>query len=318
MPVLKDSYKPPFWLRSGHLQTIYSSAGRRVKSMPWEGEQVILSDEDEVNLYWLKSDMKRLLIQCPGLESDLGSRYLSGMGHCMTEAGWDVVSYIYRGCDGKDNKALRTYHSGAIDDLSDVIQYILSQYPDYEEIGLIGYSLGANLVLRYLGDPNTQLDPKVKKSVAISPPCDLAASSEEMKKLKNKFYTGRFIQKLKGKVKLKEKQYPEALDYPMIYKSKNFHDFDQHFTAPANNFKDAKDYWHQSSSLFYLKNISIPSLIITARDDSLLSESSYPYQIAESCEHIHLMATRFGGHVGFMYPGEFYWHELQAKRFLNS
>ena len=174
------------------------------------------------------------------------------------------------------------------------------------------------MILKYLGEEGEFISEEIRNAVTFSVPCDLASASIELAKWKNAVYMNRFMDSLKAKVKDKEHLVTDNLNLKRIYRSKTFRDFDDAFTAPVFGFRDAQDYWRQSSSKPYLKNIKVPSLIINAIDDSFLSKECYPYEEAERNPFCHLEVPNRGGHVGFVSPDQngFYWSEKRAMNFI--
>jgi len=220
----------------------------------------------------------------------------------------------YRFCSGEINRQLITYHSGKTDDLNTVINYVL---PNYESIYLVGFSLGGNLVLKYNGDGLFDLNPKIKANVAVSVPVDLKGSSISLKQKENLLYKWRFLRTLSKKMHLKHKQYPKELDLKHLKNVKNLTDFDEYFTSKINGFRDANDYYFKASSRQFIPSISKPTLLINAKDDPFLSKSCFPINEAKKSKYFHLMTPRYGGHVGFISRGNFYWSEYEILNFID-
>ncbi len=221
----------------------------------------------------------------------------------------------YRFCSGEINRQLITYHSGKTDDLNAVINYVL---PNYDSVYLVGFSLGGNLILKYNGDGLFNLSSKIKASVAISVPVDLKGSSIALQRRENTLYNWRFLRTLSKKMYLKHKQYPGELDIKSLKFVKKLTDFDEYFTSKINGFKDAQDYYFKASSKQFIPNISKPTLLINAMDDPFLSESCFPIREAKINLNFNLMIPRYGGHVGFISKGNFYWSEHQILNFLEN
>ena len=187
----------------------------------------------------------------------------------------------------------------------------------YESIYLVGFSLGGNLVLKYNGDGLFDLDSKIKANVAVSVPVDLKGSSISLKQKENLLYKWRFLRTLSKKMRLKHKQYPKELDLKHLKNVKNLTDVDEYFTSKINGFEDANDYYFKASSRQFIPNISKPTLLINAEDDPFLSKSCFPINEAKKSKCFHLMTPRYGGHVGFISKGDFYWSEYEILNFIN-
>jgi len=319
MPILRSEYTPPLLLRNGHIQTIFSRLFRKIEGPSFSRERIDTPDGDFLDLDWLGSGSARIAILSHGLESNSGSTYIRGMVKALNRHGWDVLVWNFRGCSGEPNRLPRSYHSGETGDLHQVIQYASTKHT-YSEIYLIGFSLGGNVTLKYLGERSENVDPRIQKAVVISVPCDLAAGAEQLNKGLNKYYLRRFMRSLHEKVRLKKTLLPGEIDDSDLEKVKNFRSFDDRFTAPLHGFRDAEDYWKQCSSKPFISEIKVPVLIINAADDPFLSEPCYPVQETQFHINVFLEMPSYGGHVGFIDSNEGgeYWSEQRTIAFLNG
>lgn len=319
MPIISHStYKPPFLLRNGHLATIYSSLLRTFDPGFYRRERIGTPDGDFLDLDWSQIGCGRLAILSHGLEGSSHRSYMMGMAKALNRHGWDALAWNFRGCGGEINRKLRFYHSGATEDLHCVINHVLLT-KKYEEIALIGFSMGGNLTLVYLGREAKKLPGIISKAVAFSVPCDLRSGSLQMAKVKNKIYMKRFLRMLHKKVVQKMTLMPEKINDDDFHTIKNFKDFDDRYTAPIHGFKNAEDYWRQCSSKKFLANIEIPTLIVNAENDPFLGPECYPFREAEKSKAVFLEVPRHGGHVGFVSFNKAgtYWSEQRAIEFLN-
>ena len=320
MPVLENStYQPPLHLRWGHLQTIYPTLFRKLPEVPFERERIETPDGDFLDLDWYRRHSRRLVILTHGLEGDSSRVYVRGMAQAIQHAGWDALAWNFRGCSGEPNLKVHFYHSGATYDLDTVLKHA-EQQRRYDQIDLIGFSMGGNITLKYLGEQGSDVSPMVGRAVAFSVPCDLASASTELAKISNKVYMRRFLRSLHEKIKMKMTAQPGCLDDSDYSRIKNFEQFDDRYTAPLHGFRDARDYWEQCSSKFYLDGIARPALLVSAKDDPFLSQSCYPIEEAKLSKFLFLEMTQFGGHVGFVdFPGDgSYWLERRAMAFLGG
>ncbi len=320
MPVVKASkFKPPFFFSNTHLQTIYPALFRKVKGVNYQREQLELSDGDFLDLDFSKTGSRKLVIVLHGLEGSADRHYVLGMVKRFNLGGWDGLGVNFRGCGGNPNRLARTYHSGASEDLEEIIQYVAGK-EEYETIAIIGFSLGGNITLKYIGEQGDRLPAKVACAVAFSVPVHLESASYELAKWQNKIYMDRFMRSLKTKIKSRESIIGDHVDLTKVYASKSFLDFDQHYTAPVHGFSSAIDYWTKSSALQFLPNIRIPSLLVNAQDDSFLSQQCYPGDVASANENFHFEAPANGGHVGFYVSDQqgFLWSENRAYEFCDA
>lgn len=320
MPIIKESsYTAPSFFKNRHIQTVYPSLFRNYKRPNYQRERVKTPDEDFIDLDWSKKGAKKLMMVLHGLEGSSDSNYAKAMIDYFNQQNWDAVAMNFRGCSGENNLQLRTYHMGATDDVDFIVRHIDQKY-DYEEMVLIGFSLGGNVTLKYIGEMGNALPSIIKKGVAFSVPCYPLTSSIEFKKRHNYFYLKRFIISLVEKARLKEKQFPGAMDFELIKKSKNFDEFDNRFTAPAHGFKDVTDYYAKTGSRQFLSTIAVPTLLVNAKDDSFLSPECFPIEEAQNNPYFYLETPENGGHVGFVRFKEagYFWSERRAFEFVSG
>ena len=319
MPVLKEeSIKPSLFFNGAHRQTILPNILRRVDLGKYERQRLNLADGDFVDLDWLKIGSKKLVIALHGLEGDSSRHYIKGVLKEMSSQGWDGLGFNFRGCSGEANIKPRFYHSGDTKDLSYLIEK-LEKEGYYEKVVVVGYSLGANVALLYAGQKGDALPSIVKAVVAVSVPCDLTSSVTEIHRMINRHYIIWFLISLKKKVRQK-KELLADFDIPWILKSKDLIDWDNRLTAPVHGFTDAADYWAKASSLPYLENIKVPSLIINAQNDTFLSKLCSPIDLAERSKLLYLSSPIWGGPVGFVeqYPWDTLWSERKTSHFLTK
>ena len=321
-----NNYNPPFLFKNGHVQTIIPTLFRKVNDVVYKRERINTLDDDFIDLDWSfafdsnrETDIQntRLVIISHGLEGCSKRAYVKGMVRACNMAGWDCLAWNYRSCSGEPNKQLRSYHSGATDDLALVIDHS-KKTGRYSEICLTGFSLGGNLTLVYLGRDN--VDPLVKKAAVFSVPCDLKGSSMSLARPENRFYMKRFLNMLHEKIKAKMALMPGRIDDKDFEKIKNFKDFDDRYTAPINGFKDAFDYWEKCSSKQFIKNINVPTLIVNAKNDPCVSDSCYPVTEAMKNSRVFLEIPDSGGHVGFIEFNKrhLFWSEKRAVKFFKE
>ncbi len=319
-PVISDSgYKPPPLLSNPHIQTIYPSVFRKITGATYQRYRLNTPDGDFLDLDYCGLRRPKLAILLHGLEGNSQRQYMLGMVKALNKGGWDALSMNFRGCGGEPNRLPRFYHSGDTEDLKSVIKDV-EHGGLRSEIALIGFSLGGNVVLKYVGESGGQIHPLISRAVAISVPCDLAASSSRLAGKANRIYMKRFLRMLRDKVTEKARIFPNEINDKDFSSIKNFKDFDNRYTAPLHGFADAVDYWTKSSSKQFIPQIQVPTLLINARDDPFLTPECFPVQEALSSRYFFLEQPDHGGHVGFMTFGNKgqYWHETRTLKFLNE
>lgn len=310
-----SSYQPPFFLFNAHLETIYPALLRRVPLQAYTRERIATPDQDFLDLDWVKQDAGRLVIISHGLEGNSQRSYIKGMARMCLANNFDVLTWNYRGCSEEMNRELRFYHSGATDDVGVVVNHAIAC--GYTNITLIGFSLGGNLTLKYIGE---QQPPKeVKKAVAFSVPLDLHSSCIQISRPSNRIYSERFLKSLKKKI-ITKAAFRKELDIKGIDAIASLIEFDDQFTAPIHGFKNAVDYYTQSSSLQFLTCITIPTLIINAQNDPFLSKDCYPAATLHDHPFARFESPAYGGHVGFAQFNKngLYWSEERAMEFINA
>ena len=297
MPLLQSStYQRPKYLFNGHLETVYPAIFRKLELIPTQKERIETHDGDFLEIDWHQRGNSKLVVISHGLEGNSSRAYILGMAKEALNNGFDVLAWNYRGCGEELNRKAIFYHSGATYDLDTIIQHASKKY---EEIFLIGFSLGGNLTLKYLGEKRERT-PKIKKGVAISVPIDLGSSCDQISKTAFGLYTKRFLKTLRQKVEKKAKLFPAEFDLAKFSTIQTLRDFDDTFTGPLHGFGDAEEYYQTNSSLQFLSGISIPTLVLNAKNDPFLSPSCYPIELANKLDEVYFEFPMHGGHVGFM------------------
>ena len=314
------TYEPQVAFKSKHFNTIYRTLFHRLE-VAYQRQRMETSDGDFMDIDFSRVGSNKLVIIIHGLEGSSDSKYVTALARISNEHEYDAAAVNLRGCSGEKNRKLYSYHSGKTDDLKEIIAY-MEQSESYDSFYIVGYSLGGNLLLKYLGESRTDYSSKIQAGIGVSVPCDLKGSSKTIAKFWNMVYMQRFLISLKKKTLVKIEQFPDHdLNKEAILNSKNFLDFDNYFTAPVNGFKDANDYWKQNSCKQFLEDIKIPSLLVTAVDDPFLSDSCIPVQEAKNNKNFHLEVTKYGGHVGYnsnFDQGSGFWLEKRIIDFFKE
>lgn len=306
------TYQAPALLFHPHLETIYPSLFRSVVLPPYVRERIQTPDNDFLDIDWVTSSNNKLAIISHGLEGNSDRPYIKGMAKHFHDNNFDILAWNYRGCSGEMNKQRRFYHSGATDDLDIVVQHALRKH--YDEIVLIGFSLGGNLTLKYLGEQKR--DNRIKKSIVFSVPMDLYTSCQKISAPSNWMYSNRFLKSLKKKI-VDKAVLRDDLDTRLLSSIKTLQGFDDQYTSVLHGYRDAIDYYTQCSSIRFVENIGVPSLIVNALNDPFLSPECYPVDLLKNHAHVKLEIPARGGHVGFTQFGKkgLFWSEERALHF---
>lgn len=319
--VLHSAYRPIPPFRPAHVQTIYPAIFRPLPPIRYRRERIETPDGDFIDLDHAPAGgpTDRVAVVLHGMEGHSGRPYVLGMARALNRRGWDVTAYNFRGCSGEPNRRLRSYHSGETDDLQTVLGRVVDR-GRYGTAALVGFSLGGNMVLKYLGEARRERPRALKSAAAVSAPCDLAGCARRMAAPENRVYLRRFLREFQSKIRAKMKRFPGEIDDRGFAEIRDFETFDDRYTAPLHGFRDAGDYYARASSGRYLAGIGLPVLLLSARDDPFLSASCYPESAAREHPFLHLEMPRWGGHVGFIRrngDGE-YWHERRIAAFLEA
>ena len=320
MPLVTSEFYPTLPFRNGHFNTMYRPLFMK-EQCNYTRKRITTWDDDFIDLDFSEVNSPTLAILIHGLEGSSRSSYMVSTTNELNQQNIATVSVNLRGCSGEDNLLLGTYHSGKTEDVAFVVQHILENY-NYENILLVGFSLGGNLTLKYMGEAANVLSPKIKGAIAVSVPVDIASSEKEMDKVKNKVYIEQFLKTIRLKVLEKASKFPDfKLDTALLFKAKRFRDLENLYTVPVFGFESPEDYWEKASSKPFLANINKPTLLINAEDDSFLGKDCFPIKEAKNSEHFFLEITKYGGHVGFVSAFkevEIRWLEKRISSFITT
>ncbi|NCT10363.1 MAG: alpha/beta fold hydrolase [Flavobacteriia bacterium] len=320
MPVFKSDFLPTIPFRNSHFNTMYRPLFMKDVAN-FSRKRLTTWDHDFIDLDFSLVGSETLVLLIHGLEGSSESHYMISTTNHLKNKGLDTVCFNLRSCSGEDNLLLSTYHSGKTEDIDFVVNYLLDHY-DYKNIVIIGFSLGGNLTLKYLGEKSDQISPIIKGGIAVSVPIDIASAEKEMDKLKNKLYLEVFFKTMKTKVLEKAFKFPEfQLDKEQLFKATKFKHLEHLYTVPVFGFESPEDYWEKASSKPFIPEIKIPTLLINAKDDTFLSKECYPIEEAQNSAFFFLEIPNYGGHVGFMSsfkPKENTWLEKRIARFIKE
>jgi hypothetical protein len=319
MPLLESRYNPPWYIRNKHLQTILPALFRTVAGVHFHRKRITDEEGDFIDVDWIRHTSKRVALVVHGLEATAQSPYIRGMAKALHQHGWNVAAMNLRGVTHKHHELRKTYHSGATEDIQVVVNHLFADHT-FEEIALVGFSLGGNLVLKYAGECGTRIDPRITKVVAISVPCDLKSSAILLDSPSGRVYGKRFLRSLKKKLYGIRNRLPFALSKDDIRNIRTLMEYDDRFTAPMYGFSSADDYYAKCSSKQFISSVTIPALILTAKDDPFLTSESLPVEECRSHPNVWLEIPEHGGHVGFMmnHPFGKYYSEQRTIDFLNG
>ena len=298
-------YRPAWWLPGSHAQTMWGWFARRRGLIPTTRDSLVTSDGDTLELHHVASPpaAPRVLL-LHGLEGSARSHYVGGVFAQARARGWGASLLLFRGCGSATNSARRFYHSGETTDLEMAFGTLSSRWPETPWL-LAGVSLGGNVLLKWLGERGDAIDSRLRAAAAVSVPFDLEAGARRISHGFARIYDRNFLRSLRQKALAKLERFPDLFDRAELQRASTIYEFDDAVTAPVHGFANARDYYERSSSLRFLSNIHVRTLLLSAMDDPFL-----PREVLARVEHVAAtnanLKTEFhssGGHVGFVAGG---------------
>lgn len=322
-----EDFSPAWWCPGPHSQTVWRRLWGEIPFVSLRRERWETPDLDFLDLDFLdpgpvpaQEGQTPVVLLLHGLEGSSRAKYILGMLRMVQSLGWRGVALNFRSCSGEINRQRRFYHSGETTDLDWVVRRLIDRHPA-APLFLIGFSLGGNVLLKWLGEQGERAPDAVRKGVAISVPFDLSAAARLIDRGFSRVYGKVFLATLKRKALIKERQYPGLIDPRKVERIQSFAEFDDQVTAPIHGFKDGPDYWTQSSSQHFLNGIRRPTLLINAQNDPFLPSAYFPSRIIAESKWLTADFPASGGHAGFVqgrWPwSASYWTESRVKAFLR-
>jgi len=316
--ITSSQFKPAWWLPGTHAQTLWPVLMRRPVKVELTTERLTLPDSDFIDLAWTKSNSDKIVVVLHGLEGSIDSSYAIGMLAAIDNNGWRGVFMHLRGCSGEHNLKDHSYHSGETGDFRYLVEILRKRHPE-ATLCAVGYSLGGNALLKYLGEYKD--DSQLKAAAAVSVPYLLSNSAAKLEKGFSRIYQRHLLNRLVNKTLNKFKDRTAPVDITDIKTWNTFLLFDHHITAPIHGFKSGDDYYEQSSSRQFLNRITTPTLLIHSKDDPFMGIDAIPNE-DDLSESVILELSNHGGHVGFISGttpwNAKYWLEQRIPEFLGT
>lgn len=311
------AFTPPWWLRNAHLQTLWASLVRRVPRPALRRERLELPDGDFVDLDWTTRPDGPVVIILHGLQGSSDSNYARGLSGSLHQQGYRAVLMHFRGCSGEPNRLPRFYHAGDTGDLHTVIHALRAREP-HIPLAAVGYSLGGNVLLKYLGQHGGA---PLTCAVAVSVPFDLHDAARRLERGLSRVYQYGLLRSLRLAVREKFQYAPAPINLDDLAEINTIREYDDKITAPLHGFSGVDDYYTKSSCRQFLSRIQTPTLILHAADDPFMTPAAIPAQ-AELSRHVTLELSERGGHVGFVCGGTpwkaRYWLEQRIPDYLKN
>lgn len=323
-----EPFEPHPMMRNAHLQTAVGNTARQKSGIHFRRERIDTPDGDFLDLdfadvenaTWEQlGDDTPIVMMLHGLEGNARSGPAHEIYRYLSRRGVRCLGMNMRSCSGEMNRTARLYHAGETEDLGFVHNWLLKRFPN-TPIGFVAISLGANILLKYLGEQGSALHNKLVAAVAISPPFDLLTGADVLESRMGKLYTQQMLNPLKLKAKAMSPLIQHKVDLTGLDEMTTFRQFDNQINAPLHGFANATEYYIRTSSKHFLPYIEVPTLILRAIDDPFFDPNDIPYEVIESNPNLYGGFPEHGGHVGFIegvIPGQYtYWAERQSARFL--
>lgn len=316
-----SQFKPAWWLPNSHLQTIWPVICRgEIKNLALERERIELPDGDFIDLDWCDKNKTGhpIVLILHGFEGSIESHYAKGMMLSLQQHHWRGVFMHFRGCSGEPNRLPRGYHSGETHDVAEIVKIIKEREPQVL-IAAIGYSLGGNVLLKWLGE--TGEANSLCAGVAISVPFELHKAAAKINQGFSRFYQWYLVKCARERLLEKFQHIPPPFDSEMLTEIEGLKDLDGKYTVPMHGFSSIDEYYTTASSRQYLASIKIPTMLVQAKDDPFMTEDVIPNE-NEISPFVKLEITESGGHVGFI-SGSVpwrpqYWLEERVPEFLKE
>jgi predicted alpha/beta-fold hydrolase len=308
-------YRAPRWLHGGHLQTILPATCMAKPAVSYRRERWIAPDGDFIDVDFVDGQPGQpFVVLFHGLEGSSDSHYARSLMALLAARGWSGAVPHFRGCSGELNRLPRFYHSGDAPEIDWIVRRLRQRASG--KFFAAGVSLGGNALLRWLGEWQHQAD-ILDAACSVSAPLDLARGGESLSSGFNMLYTRMFLRSLKAKCLAKLERFPGLFDRELLLAARDLYEFDNVVTAPLHGYRDTDDYWNRASARHILNDITVPTLVLNARNDPFLPGVHLPEQAA-AC--VVLEYPEHGGHVGFAVggpPGRLDWLPQRLLHFFE-
>lgn len=325
--LIQSTFKPAWWLKNSHLQTLYPALLRKPENPVLKRERLLTPDDDFIDIDFCGEGNQPLVILLHGLTGSSQSVYIKGLQQALWQQGLRSAALNFRGCSGEYNNSSRCYHSGETGDIDFLYRTLRAREPD-TQMAAVGFSLGGNVLLKWLGEQGSEV--RMFAAVAVSVPLVLSACASKLDSGFSKLYRASLLRELKEYVHLKQQhlaslgksEEAEILRQIGDLDSINsFWQYDDRVIAKLYDFANVEDYYQRSSSRQFLKEITVPTLLIQAQDDPFMTPEVIP-ELSELSASVSLEISAAGGHVGFIFGNNplqpEYWLEQRIPEFLQQ
>ena len=322
----KHPFVPHPALKNPHAQTIAGTLiPRRFKSIVERSEPRFFDTDPGARVLahcaWQDDRTARpTVILAHGMEGSTESRYMLGSAEKALGAGFNAVRVNYRNCGGTEHLTSTLYHAGLTEDIRHIVLELIER-DGLNEIYLVGFSLGGNIILKLAGEFGSSIPAAIRGVATVSPSIDLASCADAIELRRNIIYSSRFVKSLRDRMRLKARLYPDRYDPSMLRRIRTIRQFDDAYVAPHCGFRDSADYYERASALRVISRVSVPTLIVHAKDDPIIPFAQIERAEVTSNSNVIVVTPEQGGHVGFISANgegeERFWAEATAVRFIE-
>lgn len=313
MPIVASKYRPPFYLFSAHLQTIVPALSVKINRTLYTTEKLETPDGDFIELDWIKGNNEKLMVLCHGVEGNSRSHYVQQMAVHFSKLGWTILVIHAKNCGREMNRLPKAYYGGFTTD----IETVMLKYTDsYRSMVLVGFSIGGSMALNFAGRNHTPNN--LQAVIGFSVPCDLKHSERKLDNFSNRIYSRKMLEKIKNKIRKLEAQHPGTYNLENLDRINSLQEISAEFTAPFFGFKSLDDFYKSSSCLDALMNVQVPTLLVNAKNDPLLTKGCFPVEIAQKSDRFFLEMPKRGGHSAFPISKTESWMPLRVEEFLSQ
>jgi len=300
MQINHSSYRAPWWLPGGHLQTIAPAKMLPFPHVAFRRERWDTADGDFIDVDFAAPEpvdvRASILVLFHGLEGSSQSQYARVIMRAFADRGWRGLVVHFRGCSGEPNRTPRAYHSGDSEEGDWILRRMHGRWPE-AKLHAVGVSLGGNMLAKWLGERAEDAQ-FVTAAASIGSPLDLAAGGAALARGFNIVYTRAFLATMKPKTLAKIARFPGIARADVIRAARNLYEYDNEYTAPVHGYRDTDDYWSRASGKPWLASVKVPHLVLNALNDPFVPAESLPRE-NEVSRFVHLEQPEGGGHVGF-------------------
>lgn len=323
-----EPFRPQFPFSKPHVQTLVANVLRHKNRITFRRERLDTPDSDFIDLDFADVDSHSwgqlgedapIVLALHGLEGNARRGYMCELYRQLAGRGIRPVGMNFRSCSGEINRRARFYNAGSTDDVAVALDWLETRWPSVPK-GLVGFSLGANQTLKFVGERGEKLSQALRGVAAVSPPFQMDVGIDALNRFPGTLYGRHFLRSLHAKAIAKKELLKNKIDLEQVLATRTIQEFDEVATAALHGYTGALDYYQQCSSARFLPHIQRPTLLLRALDDPMIASADIPHATIAANSCLNLVLTEHGGHVGFVegnpLNGVRFWAERQAARFL--